>query len=103
MEWTTPMPTYQTLPRFRDDLASLSAADRKRFREAVRKFIEDLKRGEGFRPGLRVKGVQGAPGINEMTWAPDGKATWQYGHPVQEGQAHVIWRRVGTHAIFSDP
>jgi hypothetical protein len=97
------MPTYQTLPRFRDDLASLSDQDRKRFRGAVRKFIEDLNRGQGFRPGLRVKGVQGAPGINEMTWAPDGKATWQYGPPIQEGQAHIIWRRVGRHDIFSNP
>lgn len=97
------MPTCQSLPQFLDDLAALSKEDRKRFREAVKKFIEDLNRGEGFRPGLRVRGVQGAPGINEMTWAPDGRATWQYGRPIQEGEAHVIWRRVGTHDIFSDP
>ncbi|WP_281288337.1 hypothetical protein [Haloactinospora alba] len=37
-----------------------------------------------------------------MTWAPDGRATWQYGDEQRPGIVHVIWRRVGTHAIF-DP
>ncbi|MER6108587.1 hypothetical protein ACWG5P_11115 [Streptomyces prasinus] len=38
----------------------------------------------------------------EMTWAPDGRATWQYGDELREGEPHVIWRRVGGHEIF-DP
>ena len=66
------------------------------------KFITDLPWGR-FRPRLRVKGVQGAPGVFEMTWADDGRATWQYGDPVVEGEPHVIWRRIGGHAIFRSP
>jgi hypothetical protein len=97
------MPTYLTLPRFQKDLDQLSADDKERFRQAVARFIEDLKRGGAFRPGLRIRGVQGAPGIYEMTWAPDGRATFHYGEPIKEGERHVVWRRVGTHAILSAP
>src|SRR5574341_617011 len=73
------MPTYTTLPRFERDYAQLLPEDQKRFKQAVVKFIEDLKRGEGFRPGLRVRGIQGAGGVFEMTWAPNGRATFEYG------------------------
>jgi hypothetical protein len=96
------MPTYTKLPRFQKDFDQLSADDQELFRQAVEKFIEDLKRGRGFRPGLRVRGVQGAPGIYEMTWAPDGRATFNYGESLQEGEAHVVWRRVGSHAILAN-
>ena len=41
------MPTYTTLPRFDRDYAQLLPEDQKRFKQAVRKFIEDLERGEG--------------------------------------------------------
>ena len=97
------MPTYTKLPRFQKDFDQLSADDQERFRQAVEKFIEDLKCGRGFRPGLRVRGVQGAPGIYEVTWAPDGRATFHYGEPIQECEAHVVWRRVGSHAILVNP
>jgi hypothetical protein len=100
---TIAMPTYTKLPRFQKDFDQLSADEQERFREAVRKFVKDLERGRGFRPSLRVKGVQGAPGIFEVTWAPDGRATFQYGEPIQQGEPHVVWRRVGTHAILSNP
>jgi hypothetical protein len=33
-------------------------------------------------PGLRVKGVQGAEGVFEMTWADDGRATFEHGSAV---------------------
>jgi hypothetical protein len=97
------VPTYRLLPRFLQDFAQLSKEDQQRFRDAVAKFVEDLERGEGFRPGLRVRGVQGASGIFEMTWAPNGRATFQYGSPILKDQVHVIWRRVGTHAVLSGP
>jgi hypothetical protein len=96
------MPTYTTL-RFRKDYDQLSPNEQERFREAVKKFIEDRKRGKGFRPGLRVRGVQGAPGIYEMTWAPDGRATFHYRAPIVEEEVHVAWRRVGSHAVLNDP
>ena len=96
------MPTFATTPRFQRDYQRLTAAQRERFRKIViAEFAPDAEAGR-FRPGLRVKGVQGAPGVYEMTWAPDGRATWQYGEEQRPGVPHVIWRRVGTPAIF-DP
>jgi hypothetical protein len=38
-----------------------------------------------------------------LTWAPDGRATFEYGASVKEGQPHVRWRRVGTQDIFKRP
>lgn len=96
------MPTYQRLPRFDKDLERLSPEERDRFVDAVSKFVEDLHRRR-FRAGLRVKGIQGAPGIFELTWAPDGRATFEYGEEVSPGEPHIIWRRVGGHDIFSEP
>ena len=52
---------------------------------------------------LRVKGVRGASGIFEMTWAPNGRATFHYGEPIKEGEPHLVWRRVGTHDTLSEP
>ena len=49
------------------------------FLAAVAQFVEDLRVGGPFRKGLRVKGVQGASGVFEITWADDGRATFQYG------------------------
>ena len=66
-------------------------------------FVEDLNAGAGFRAGPRIKGVKGATGIFELTWADDGRATFSYGEPVVAGGAHIVWRRVGTHAIFKQP
>jgi hypothetical protein len=97
------VPTYETARRFERDFAKLTRAQKEAFREAIRKFVEDLDKGKGFRKGLRVKGVQGAAGVFEMTWAPDGRATFQYGAPVRPGEPHIIWRRCGTHAVFGAP
>lgn len=97
------MPTYQRLPRFDQDWTSLRPAAQQRFRTAVTRFIADLEAGRPFRPGLRVKRVQGAGDIMEMTFAPDGRATWQFGGEVKPGQPHVAWRRIGTHDIFRSP
>ncbi len=96
------MPTYQRLSRFNKDFARLSAQEQERFAEAVAKFVADL-RGGRFRAGLRVRGIEGAPGIFEMTWAPDGRATFEYGDEITPGEPHIIWRRVGGHNIFSAP
>lgn len=73
------------------------------FLTAVAQFVEDLRSGGRFRKGLRVKSVKGMPGVFEMTWAGDGRATFEYGTPVRKGEPHVIWRRVGTHTIFGNP
>jgi hypothetical protein len=94
--------TWDKTARFLSDYADLSADERDAFMSAVRDFIEDLP-SRRFRSSLRVKGVQAAPGVFEMSWADGGRATWQYGHEVIEGQPHIIWRRIGGHAIFANP
>ncbi len=97
------MPTYAWLARFRADFSSLSRSQQAAFLVAVAPFVEDLEADRGFRKGLRVKGVKGAPGIFEMTFADDGRATFEYGDALIEGEAHVSWRRVGTHTVFDRP
>jgi hypothetical protein len=97
------LPTYAWLARFRSDFEQLTPAQQTTFLAAVRQFIDDLQAGSGFWNGLRVKGVRGATGIFEMTWAPDGRATFQYGAEVTPGQVHIVWRRVGTHTVFEKP
>lgn len=96
------MPTYARTESFRRDFEDLTPEQKAAFRRAIRHFIEDLPTGR-FREGLCVKGVKGARGIYEMTWADDGRATFEYGPPVLEGQVHVIWRRIGTHDIPRNP
>src|SRR5947207_1167987 len=97
------MPTRRVLPSFWRDWDNLTAAEQRAFRRAIEHFVADLRAGGGFRPGLRVKRVQGHPGIWEMTWAPDGRATFQYGQEIRPGEAHIVWRRIGTHGIFRAP
>ena len=53
---------------------------------------------------LRVKDVQGAPGVWEMTWSfagPDGRATFEWAEI--DGAPCIRWRRIGGHAIFGEP
>lgn len=97
------MPTYAWLARFRADFENLTPVQQAEFLLAVAQFVDDLRSGRPFRKGLRVKGVQGASGIFEMTWADDGRVTFDYGDEVGKGEAHVVWRRVGTHAVFKQP
>ncbi len=73
------------------------------FLAAIGHFVEDFQAQRGFRKGLRVKGIQGASGVFEMTWADNGRATFEYGEAKVEDEPHIIWRRVGTHAIFTKP
>jgi hypothetical protein len=97
------VPTYAWLARFGADFDALSPKQQTAFLAAVTQFVEDLGRGREFRKGLRVKGVQGATGIFEMTWADDGRATFEYGEAVTVGEPHIVWRRVGTHTILNRP
>lgn len=95
------MPTWETTRRFERDWRSLDPDDRRRFRVAVGKFAADVAIGR-FRKGLRVRRIEGTADIFEMTWAPNGRATFQYGQSRGQGP-RVIWRRVGTHEIYKEP
>jgi hypothetical protein len=95
--------TFDTLPRFRRDFGKLTDEQKARFQTILKTaFVPDLATG-AFRPGLRIKRVRATREVWEMTWAPDGRATWQYGVEVRAGRPHVIWRRIGTHGIFDEP
>ena len=95
------MLSYERTRRFERDWEALDQAGRERFGTACERFDADLEAGE-FRRGLRVMRIQGTDSIFEMTWAPDGRATFEYGSPQGKG-AHVIWRRIGLHGGFRRP
>lgn len=97
------MPTHEESAAFWADWKKLTPAQRRAFQRALRIFIEDLRKGDGFRSGLRVKKMQGEQGIWEMAWAPDGRATFEYRPEVASGEVHIRWRRIGTHDIFGSP
>jgi len=69
-------------------------------------FVEAAQRAAAGEPdpwtsSMRVKKMEGAGGVREMTWSrndPDGRATWQWTEI--DGDAAILWRRVGTHEIF---
>src|SRR5438034_10323383 len=109
------MPTYGTWPRFDNDYRRLRPWQRKLFLAARDEFTRALLRWEaqGCRPSpppcpdaLQVQDVKGHPGVWELTWEKsNGRATWEFGDPRPQypGKAHIVWRRIGGHEIFSDP
>lgn len=97
-------PTFEWSEAFAQDLRKLSDDDRARFQEkVVELWVPVLDAGPPYPPGLRIKRVQGTERIWEFTFAPDGRATFEYGEQTREGMVHVVWRRIGTHGIFDAP
>ncbi|MBE0609671.1 MAG: hypothetical protein IH609_09840 [Dehalococcoidia bacterium] len=96
------MPTYEALARFLREYGALSPQARQAFLSALDQFIEHVDAGT-FPPSLRVKRIQGTRGLWEMSWAPDGRAVFEYGEPQHGKGRHVVWRRIGTHDVFRDP
>lgn len=90
--------------RFDREFRRLPRELQRAFLEMLRVFIAALRQKPPvFPPALRVKRVQGRTGVWEVTFAPDGRATFAYGTEVVAGEAHVIWRRVGDHGVLADP
>ena len=97
------MPTYDAPDSFWRDFERLNPAQQDAFLDARTKFAEVADSGQ-FRASLRVKPMKGRPGIWEMTCeGNDGRATFMYGPDIMPGKRHDIWRRIGTHDIFSHP
>jgi hypothetical protein len=105
------VPTYETHDRFENEYRRLSPQAQAQFRTALREFIRVFRDWENSgRPGvprfprhLGVRYMVKRPGFLEFAWAPDGRCTWEYGPSVEPGRFHVIWRRIGSHAIYNDP
>ena len=97
------MPAFQVTPRFERNRKQLTPESRALSQPVnTGQYVPDLARGV-FRAGLQVTGVQAAPGVSAMTWAPDSRATFSYRPGQQAGEPHLIWRRIGTHDISRDP
>ena len=79
------MPTYARTARFRREFRRLDPARQRAFLAMVERFVNSLARGQ-FDPTLRVKRVQGTRDVWEISWAPDGRATFSYGPEVRTGQ-----------------
>ena len=98
------MPTHNEDERFVKDYDALTPEEKRLFRLAVKKLVEDLDRSGPIRGSLRVMPMQGYPGVWEMTWEGlDGRATFEYGAERKPGKKHIRWRRVGDHRIFDNP
>jgi hypothetical protein len=105
------MPTYELTARFWSDYDQLSLEEKEAFDKARRTFTAVLTAWErggcqgqpSFPKRLGIKRMKGYVGINELAWAPDGRATWQYGETRTANKSHIIWRRVGTHRIYTNP
>ena len=100
---------FEVLDSFRADYARLSEAEKKRFRKTLPVFVAACDRyaanpSVSWPASLRVKDVEGAPGIFEMTWSfagPDGRATFEW--TAIGGVLGLRWRRIGGHRILKEP
>jgi hypothetical protein len=100
---------YETTPAFDADFKRLTEDEQKLFRKALTAFIPAADRlaadpAARWPKSLRVKDVEGAAGIWEMTWSfsgPDGRATFEW--ITIDGERAIRWRRVGVHEVFKEP
>ena len=100
---------FETTARFDGDYRRLGKDEQKLFRVALSAFISATKSRAAtpdapWPKRLRVKSVEGAPGIWEVTWSftgPDGRATFEW--TTVDGNPGIRWRRIGGHAIFRRP
>ena len=97
------MPTFSRTPRFMQELKKLTSQQRQRFESrAITEFVV-TSRPAGSVPVCGSSESRPPPGVWEMTWAPDGRATFEYGPELRPGEPHVTWRRVRPHDIFNRP
>ena len=101
---------FERTPAFDADWVRLSADERARFRAVVIERFHPACERRAVDPSspwprsLRVRDVEGATGILEMTWSfagPDGRATFEW--VVRDGEARIRWRRIGGHEVFRRP
>ena len=100
---------FEVTDSFRADRKRLSRKERDLVTEALPTFVEACDRyaanpAAEWPATLRVKDVEGAPGVREVTFSfsgPDLRATFEW---IQiDGGLAVRWRRIGGHGIFKNP
>lgn len=103
---------FERTESFKADFRRLTKEEREMFRTAALEFSaacdRHVKSRAAFPGKFRAKDVEGAKGVLEMTWSfasPDGRATWAWTTVDIDGVTYpaVLWRRVGSHRIFSNP
>jgi hypothetical protein len=100
---------FEVTASFRGDWSRLSERERRLFRDVLPSFNAACDRiatdpAANFPSSLRVKDIENAPGILEMTWSfrgPDGRATFEW--VTIDDLRGVRWRRIGGHAIVKRP
>ena len=100
---------YLTTERFLGDYARLSGREDALFAGVVRRINTSFAASHGRWPpswpaALRIKPVQGATGVWELTWSfsgPDGRATFEF--VTVDAEPAIRWRRIGGHEIFREP
>lgn len=100
---------YVVLDSFKADYKRLSQSEQALLMKALPGFVTACDRyaddpSTAWPAALRVRDVENAPGIFEMTWSfsgPDGRATFEW--VSIEGRLAVRWRRIGGHSIFRRP
>jgi hypothetical protein len=98
------VPTYDLPEQVFREFQKLSLEQQRRFLRALGEFVQGLRQQPPtFPPRLRVKRVQGHPGVWELSFAGDGRATFEYGAEQSRGEPHVVWRRIGDQSIVRSP
>ena len=100
---------FEVTGSFRGDWSRLSEREQHLVRDVLPSFNEACDRIAADPAGtvptsLRVRDVENAPGILEMTWSfrgPDGRATFEW--VTIDDTRGVRWRRIGGHAILRKP
>lgn len=100
---------FEVTDSFRADRKRLSKKERALVAEVLPTFVEACdgyaaNPAAGWPASLRVKDVEGAPGVHEVTFnfaGPDVRATFEW---IQlDGELAVRWRQIGGHRIFRNP
>jgi len=100
---------FELTERFRGDLGRLTSSDYAIVRSKLGDFAAACDRYAGdpsmkWPASLRVKPVEAAPGVFEVTFSfsgPDIRATFEW--ISIEGELAVRWRRIGNHRVFNQP
>lgn len=103
---------FERTERFRSDYAGLSIERRELVRDVLAGFLRaaDEVGARNLDPrawpgAFRVHALSGAPGICSVTFnhrRPDLRATFEWTSTV-DGEPVLRWRRIGSHAIYTEP